>query len=77
MAALLFVIMAVTNLGRLNVSVAGKYIQDEFLLSTRTMGWILSAFASGMRLFKFPVVGQAIILARARLSQPQWFGGRV
>ena len=54
MAALLFVIMAVTNLGRLNVSVAGKYIQDEFLLSTRTMGWILSAFAFGYAAFQIP-----------------------
>jgi len=37
--------MAVAVLGRLNLGVLGKYIQDEFAFSTQTMGWIFSAFA--------------------------------
>jgi MFS transporter, ACS family, glucarate transporter len=44
---LLAIISGLTYLDRLNLSIAGKYIQDEFSLSTETMGWILSAFVWG------------------------------
>lgn len=44
---LLAVISALTYLDRLNLSIAGKYIQDEFALTTVAMGWILSAFVWG------------------------------
>src|SRR5579864_4771211 len=49
---LLAVVSALTYLDRLNLSVAGKYIQDEFAFSTKTMGWILSAFGWGYALFQ-------------------------
>jgi len=49
---LLAVVSALTYLDRLNLSIAGKYIQDEFALSMKTMGWILSAFGWGYALFQ-------------------------
>ncbi len=52
--ALLAVISALTYVDRLNLSIAGKYIQDEFALSTETMGRILSAFIWGYALFQIP-----------------------
>jgi len=52
--ALLTLIMAATALGRLNLSIAGKYIQDEFRFSNELMGWILGAFAFGYALFQIP-----------------------
>ena len=48
--ALLALVSALTYLDRLNLSIAGKYIQDEFAFSTQTMGWILSAFVWGYML---------------------------
>lgn len=53
-AVLLAVIAALTYLDRLNLSIAGKHIQDEFAFSTETMGWILSAFVLGYALFQVP-----------------------
>jgi MFS transporter, ACS family, glucarate transporter len=52
--ALLLVVSALTFLDRLNLSIAGKFIQDEFHLGTQTMGWILSAFVLGYALFQVP-----------------------
>jgi ACS family glucarate transporter-like MFS transporter len=49
---LLAVVSALTYLDRLNLSIAGKYVQDEFALSMKTMGWILSAFGWGYALFQ-------------------------
>jgi len=54
MIALLTLITALTYLDRLNLGIAGKYIQDEFALSTQTLGWILSAFVLGYALFQIP-----------------------
>jgi MFS transporter, ACS family, glucarate transporter len=47
---LLAVISALTYLDRLNLSIAGKYIQDEYAFAPETMGWILSAFVWGYSL---------------------------
>jgi ACS family glucarate transporter-like MFS transporter len=52
--ALLLIISALTYLDRLNLSIAGKYIQDEYGFNTQTMGWILSAFVLGYALFQVP-----------------------
>jgi len=54
MVALVTLITALTYLDRLNLSIAGKYIQDEFGFSTQTMGWLLSAFVLGYALFQVP-----------------------
>lgn len=51
---LLALIFALTYLGRLNFSIAGKFIQDEYGFSTETMGWMLSAFVLGYALFQIP-----------------------
>ena len=52
--AILTMIMVVTALGRLNLGIAGKFIQEEFHFTTQTMGWILGAFAFGYALFQVP-----------------------
>jgi MFS transporter, ACS family, glucarate transporter len=53
MGWLTFVLM-LTYLDRLNLSIAGKLIQDEFSFSTERMGVIFSAFLLGYALFQIP-----------------------
>lgn len=52
--ALLGLIAALSYLDRLNLSISGKQIQDEFAFSTEAMGWILSSFVLGYALFQVP-----------------------
>jgi MFS transporter, ACS family, glucarate transporter len=52
--AILTSIMTVTALGRLNLGIAAKDLQEEFSFSTQTMGWILGAFALGYALLQIP-----------------------
>src|ERR1700730_18902241 len=47
-------IMAVTALNRLNLSIGGKYIEEEFSFSTISMGRVFSAFLWGYGLFQIP-----------------------
>jgi len=47
-------IMAVTALNRLNLSIAGKYIEEEFFFDTITMGRVFSSFLWGYGLFQIP-----------------------
>lgn len=51
---MLTLITALTYLDRMNLSIAGKPIQEEFALSTETMGWVLSGFVLGYALFQVP-----------------------
>jgi ACS family glucarate transporter-like MFS transporter len=51
---MLTLITALTYLDRMNMGIAGKYIQDEFAFSTQTMGWVLSSFVLGYALFQIP-----------------------
>jgi MFS transporter, ACS family, glucarate transporter len=51
---LLAIIAGLTYIDRLNLAMAGKYIQDEFKFDTQTMGWILGAFSLGYALFHVP-----------------------
>jgi|SRR5712692_5912262 len=51
---LLALITALTYVDRLSLSIAGKYIQDEFWFSTPTMAGIVSAFIWGYALFQVP-----------------------
>ena len=46
--------MVVTALGRLNLGISAKFMQDEFGFTAETMGWILGAFAFGYALFQIP-----------------------
>jgi len=47
-------IMAVTALNRLNLSIAGKLIEEEFSFGTVNMGLVFSAFLWGYGLFQIP-----------------------
>jgi len=47
-------IMAVTALNRLNLSIAGKSIEEEFSFDTIAMGLVFSAFLWGYALFQIP-----------------------
>lgn len=52
--ACIVMVTVLTYLDRLNLGIAGKYIQDELAFSTETMGWVLSAFLLGYSLFQVP-----------------------
>jgi ACS family glucarate transporter-like MFS transporter len=54
MMGLVTVTAILTYLDRLNLSIAGKFIQDEFSIPLKTMGWILSAFLLGYSLSQVP-----------------------
>jgi ACS family glucarate transporter-like MFS transporter len=47
-------IMAVTAMNRLNLSIAGKYIEEEFSFSTISVGRVFSAFLWGYGWFQIP-----------------------
>jgi ACS family glucarate transporter-like MFS transporter len=49
----LLVISMVTYIDRVNISIAGKYIQDVYGLSSVDMGQIFSAFVLATRFAKF------------------------
>ncbi|HUY12089.1 MAG TPA: MFS transporter [Terriglobia bacterium] len=51
---LVVIIMAVAALDRLNLSIAGKTIQDQFALSTQAMGYVFGAFFLGYAIFQVP-----------------------
>jgi ACS family glucarate transporter-like MFS transporter len=54
MMALVTFTTILTYLDRLNLSIAGHFIQDEFAFSLKTMGWILSSFLLGYSLSQVP-----------------------
>ena len=51
---IVMIIMAVTTLCRLNLSISGKYLSEEFSFDTITMGRIFSAFLWGYGFFQIP-----------------------
>jgi MFS transporter, ACS family, glucarate transporter len=54
MMALVTLTTILTYLDRLNLSIAGHFIEDEFSFSLKTMGWILSSFLLGYSLSQIP-----------------------
>src|ERR1039458_9707301 len=50
----MFVISAIAYLDRVNISIAGHFIQEEFHLSNVQLGWVFSAFVLGYALFQAP-----------------------
>jgi ACS family glucarate transporter-like MFS transporter len=52
--AIIMFIMAVTALNRLNLSIAGKTIEEESLFDTVSMGKVFSSFLWGYALFQIP-----------------------
>ena len=51
---IIMAIMAVTALNRLNLSIAGKAIEEQFSFNTVAMGTVFSAFLWGYGLFQIP-----------------------
>ncbi|HWZ99103.1 MAG TPA: MFS transporter [Candidatus Dormibacteraeota bacterium] len=72
----LFVLSAVAYLDRVNISIAGSLLANEFHLSKIQLGWIFSSFLAGYALFQTPggrladKLGARRILALAVL----WWG---
>ena len=52
--ALLAVMAGLTYIDRLNLGIAGKYVQEEFKFDSQTMGWIFGAFSLGYAVFHLP-----------------------
>lgn len=52
--ACITLVTTLTYLDRLNLSIAAKFIQDEFRFTTQQMGWVLSAFLLGYALLQIP-----------------------
>ena len=50
----MFVISAVSYLDRVNISIAGPSIEQEFHLDHIQMGWVFSAWVLGYALFQAP-----------------------
>jgi ACS family glucarate transporter-like MFS transporter len=50
----MFVISAVAYLDRVNISIAGHSIEQEFQISHVQLGWVFSAFVLGYALFQAP-----------------------
>ncbi|HYK87251.1 MAG TPA: MFS transporter [Acidobacteriota bacterium] len=50
----MFAISAISYLDRVNISIAGRSIQQEFHLDNIQLGWIFSAFVLGYALFQAP-----------------------
>ena len=50
----MFVISATAYLDRVNISVAGQFIQKELNLNATQLGWVFSAFVLGYALFQAP-----------------------
>ena len=51
----MFVISAVAYLDRVNISIAGAFIEKEFGLDHVHLGWALSAFLIGYAISSWPV----------------------
>jgi ACS family glucarate transporter-like MFS transporter len=49
-----FVIAAITFLDRVNISITGRFIEQEFHLTHIQLGWVFSAFILGYGLFQAP-----------------------
>jgi ACS family glucarate transporter-like MFS transporter len=54
LVAWIFVISSIAYLDRVNISIAGRSIQEEFHLSPVQLGWVFSAFVTGYALFQAP-----------------------
>lgn len=50
----MFAISAIAYLDRVNISIAGHAIQEEFHLDNIQLGWVFSAFVAGYALFQAP-----------------------
>src|SRR5438105_12626407 len=51
---LLAIMAGLTYIDRLNLGIAGKYVQEEFKFDSQTLGWIFGAFRLGYAVFHLP-----------------------
>src|SRR3989441_6505933 len=51
---LLAIMAGLTYIDRMNLGIAGKYVQEEFKFDSQTMGWIFGAFSLGYAVFHLP-----------------------
>jgi ACS family glucarate transporter-like MFS transporter len=52
--AMVTLVNMLPSFGKISMGITAKYIQEEFSISTTSMGWILGAFAIGYALFQVP-----------------------
>ncbi len=50
----IFLIAAITYMDRVNISITGRFIEQEFHLTHIQLGWVFSAFILGYALFQAP-----------------------
>jgi ACS family glucarate transporter-like MFS transporter len=50
----MFAISAIAYLDRVNISIAGHTIEQEFHLTDVQLGWVFGAFVAGYALFQTP-----------------------
>lgn len=50
----IFVMGAITYLDRVNISVSGRWLAEEYHFDNLRLGWVFSAFAAGYALFQVP-----------------------
>jgi len=72
----MFLISAISYLDRVNISIAGQFLQTELRLSNTQLGYVFSAFVSGYALFQAPAgrladkLGPRAVIALATV----WWG---
>ena len=54
MMALITIVNMLPSFGKISMGITAKYIEEEFSISTTSLGWILGAFAIGYALFQVP-----------------------
>ena len=62
---LIFVVGAVVNIDRTNISIAGSYLAADYHISKIQLGWVFSAFLIGYATFLIPAGWIAGKLGRA------------
>jgi ACS family glucarate transporter-like MFS transporter len=54
MMAMIIIVNMLPSFGKISMGITANYIEEEFSMSTTSMGWILGAFAIGYALFQVP-----------------------
>ena len=54
MMALITIVNMLPSFGKISMGITANYMEEEFTISTTSMGWILGAFAIGYALFQVP-----------------------